>query len=216
MFSFIVCLLIIGAYLLGAFPTSVVMGKALQGIDIREHGSGNAGATNTFRVLGKKAGWTVMAVDVFKGYTATMLPNFIFLTDHSITDNEYMILQLVCGIVAVIGHIFPVYIGFKGGKGVASLLGLAIAFNTPVAFSCVLVFLLVLIASKYVSLGSMLAALSFSVFLWVPQINSYGANPIQLGFGAFVFILVVYTHRQNVKRLLDGNENKTILFGKKE
>lgn len=213
-----IVLIIIGivlSYLLGAFPTSVILGKARMGIDIREHGSGNAGATNTFRVLGKKSGMLVMGVDIFKGYTATMLPYFLFLFDFSINDNQFAVLQLVFGMAAVLGHIFPVYARFKGGKGVASLLGMVIAFNSGVALVCMAIFLIILIATKYVSLGSMLASLAFPILLTMPKINPHDPTAIQIGFGVFIFIMVVYTHRKNVSRLLNGEENKTYLFKKK-
>ena len=206
---------IILSYLIGAFPTSIILGKARKGIDIREYGSGNAGATNTFRVLGKKSGILVMAVDVFKGYTATMLPYFFFLFDFSINDNQFAAMQLIFGLSAVLGHIFPVYARFKGGKGVASLLGMVIAFNSSVALICIGIFLIVLIISKYVSLGSMLASLAFPILLTMPKINPHDPTPLQIGFGIFIFLLVVYTHKKNVKRLLKGEESKSYLFKKK-
>ena len=129
------------AYLIGSFPTAVVMGKIKMGIDIRDYGSGNAGATNTFRVLGTRPGITVMAIDVFKGYTAATLAQYIYNFGFEISDNNYVALQIALGMAAVIGHIFPIYARFKGGKGVASLLGIGLALNLGAALACILVFL---------------------------------------------------------------------------
>lgn len=116
---FIILVFLLGAYLIGAIPTAVWVGKAYYGIDVREHGSGNAGATNTFRVLGKKPGSFVMLVDILKGWTAASLANFLVILE-VISPEKLILFKIIMGVLAVIGHIFPVYVGFKGGKGVAT------------------------------------------------------------------------------------------------
>lgn len=208
-----VVILILGlivAYLVGSIPTAIWLGKARYGIDIREHGSGNAGATNTFRVLGKKAGVIVMAIDILKGFIATSIPYFIVRNFHdkvALTDNETIFALIIFGIAAVIGHIFPIYERFKGGKGVATLLGMALALNTPAALICVGVFLFVLLLSKYVSLASMIASLAFPIMMLAKD----DQNIVMIVFGFVVFALVVFTHKKNIKRILQGEENKSYL-----
>lgn len=204
------------AYLIGSIPTSIWVGKSKFGLDIRDHGSGNAGATNTFRVLGKKAGIFVMTVDVIKGSLATALPIFFYHLVPQLSI-EYLILwKITCGVCAVLGHIFPIYEKFKGGKGVATLLGMVIAVNPAVAGVCVLIFLIVLLISKYVSLGSMIAAFSFPLLLLIPLLNPVGPHPILMTFGILIFLMVVFTHKKNIKRLKNGEENKTFLIKKKD
>lgn len=196
------------AYLLGSIPTAVWVGKAHFGLDIREYGSGNAGATNTFRVLGKKAGSFVMAIDVLKGFAATILPHILFASaDQRIVD-QVVYVQLAYGVIAVTGHIFPIFAGFKGGKGVATLLGMVIAINPVASLGCLTVFLIVFLTSKYVSLGSMLAALAFPILLLLPRINHHNPNIVVIIFGFVMFALVVFTHQKNIIRLMNGEENK--------
>lgn len=207
--SVILLIGLIVAYLIGSIPTAIWLGKARYGIDIREHGSGNAGATNTFRVLGKKAGIVVMAIDILKGFVATSIPYFIVRNFHGkveLTDNETIFALIVFGIAAVLGHIFPIYERFKGGKGVATLLGMALAINTPAALMCVGVFLFVLLLSKYVSLASMIASLAFPILM----IKTH-QSVVLVVFGFVVFALVVFTHKKNIKRILQGEENKSYL-----
>lgn len=197
------------AYALGSIPTAVWVGKAHFGIDIRDYGSGNAGATNTFRVLGKKAGVFVMAIDILKGFAATILPKMLIAEfDIIASSNQLIYLQILFGAAAVVGHIFPLFAGFKGGKGVATLLGMVIAINSVAALGCIAVFLIVFLTSKYVSLGSMLAALSFPILLLLPLVNKHEPNPIMIGFGFVIFALVVFTHKKNIGRLLKGEENR--------
>lgn len=205
------------AYLIGSFPTAVVMGKVKMGIDIRDYGSGNAGATNTFRVLGTRPGITVMAIDVFKGYTAAALAGYIFHFGFQISDNNFVALQIALGMAAVIGHIFPIYARFKGGKGVASLLGIGLALNLGAALACVLVFLIVFIATRYVSLGSMISGLAFPILVSLPLFNQYKKpSEVLIGFGIVVFVLLILTHKKNIKRLLAGEENRIELKKKKQ
>ncbi|RRB03836.1 glycerol-3-phosphate 1-O-acyltransferase PlsY [Larkinella rosea] len=204
------------AYMLGSIPTAVWYGEGFFGLDIRQYGSGNAGATNTFRVLGKRAGTIVMLIDVLKGYTATILSSLLWYFD-VIGTHEILTFKLVFGLVAVIGHVFPVWADFKGGKGVASLLGMVLAIHPEVAAVCIGIFLVVVIASQYVSLGSMMAALAFPVLL---LLRAFGQkeHPLLIVFGVLVFLFVVLTHQKNITRLLNGEENRTrlIKFRKKE
>ncbi|GAB3565142.1 glycerol-3-phosphate 1-O-acyltransferase PlsY [Spirosoma luteolum] len=198
------------AYLLGSIPTAVWYGSGFFGIDIRQHGSGNAGATNTFRVLGKRAGTIVMLVDVLKGYTAAILSSLLWYAD-VITDGEILTFEIVFGIVAVIGHLYPIFANFRGGKGVATLLGMVLAIHPEMALVCIGIFLLVVIASQYVSLGSILAALAFPVLLLL-QIFGQKESPLLIVFGFAMFLMVVYTHQKNIGRLLRGQENRTVLI----
>lgn len=192
------------AYLLGAIPSSIIIGKTFYNKDVREEGSGNAGATNTFRVLGKKAGSIVLFMDITKGALATYC--FIpFGLDFSMNE------QLVLGIIAVIGHILPVFLGFKGGKGVATLLGMMIGIQPLASVICIGIFLILLSISKYVSLSSILSTLAFAILVGFVFKNT--PQSIQI-FGGIVFLLVTFTHRANIGRLMNGNENKTYLFGK--
>ncbi len=197
---------ILVAYFIGSLPTSIWVGKGYFGIDIREHGSGNAGATNTFRVLGKKWGSIVMAVDVLKGFTATMLAYYMFFLG-AISEDSIFTFKLILGIVAVIGHIFPVYERFKGGKGVATLLGLILSLHIQVALLCLGIFLVVFILSKYVSLGSIIAAIAYPLLqVFVPKFKP--DEPWFIVFAVAMCIMVIFTHRKNIKRLLRGEENK--------
>jgi len=202
------------AYLLGSIPTAVWYGEAFFGLDIRNYGSGNAGATNTFRVLGKRAGTVVMLIDVLKGYTATILSSLLWYLD-VIGTHEILTFKLVFGLVAIIGHVFPIFVNFKGGKGVASLLGMILAIHPEVAAVCIGIFLIVLIASHYVSLGSMLAALAFPILLLL-QVFGEKESPLLIVFGFIVFLFVVFTHQKNITRLMRGEENQVRLFKKKD
>jgi glycerol-3-phosphate acyltransferase PlsY len=202
-------LFILLAYLTGAFPSAVWVGKTFYKIDVREFGSGNAGATNTFRVLGKKAGIPVLIMDILKGWLCV---NYIlFLTTIPQTAELVFETQLAFGIAAVIGHLFPVYTGFRGGKGIATLLGILIGLNPVAAFFSILVFVVVFISSKYVSLGSILASISFPILV----IFILGSTNTSLNlFAFFVPILSLITHQKNIERLLRGEETKAT-FGKK-
>ena len=151
---------VIIAYLIGSIPTAVWVGKYFHGIDIREHGSKNAGATNTFRVLGKKSGWFVLMVDILKGVAAATLP-YWFQSQLIGFKDELLIMQLSASFSAVFGHVFPIFAGFRGGKGVATSLGIVIGLNPFAAAICLGVFLIVFLISKYVSLGAITAAFVF-------------------------------------------------------
>ena len=201
------------AYLTGAFPSAVWVGKTFYKKDVREYGSGNAGATNTFRVLGKKAGVPVLIMDVFKGWLAV---NYIFfLSTHSELVEVPALLfetQLAFGIAAVIGHLFPVYTGFRGGKGIATLLGLLIGLSSIAALVSIIVFVIVFIISKYVSLGSVIASIAFPLVVFF-ILNEKDVNSSLEIFSVFVPILTLITHQKNIERLVRGEENK-VKFGK--
>jgi|688.fasta_scaffold38273_2 glycerol-3-phosphate acyltransferase PlsY len=191
------------AYLLGSIPSAVWFGKLFYGIDVREHGSGNAGATNTLRVLGNKPGFIVLSIDLLKGFLAANL--VVFLKDLEPDTNAYLLYQIAFGALAVIGHVFPVFAQFKGGKGIATLLGITIALNGMLALICAALFVVIVYITRYISVGSMLSAIAspFIAFgLYHAEINAL------VYFCAIVALLVVYTHRANIKRLTNGNENK--------
>jgi acyl phosphate:glycerol-3-phosphate acyltransferase len=196
---------VIGAYLIGSIPSAVWYGKVFFGLDVREYGSGNAGATNSFRVLGKKAGVIVMLADVFKGWFAAQA-GIILAYYGYVKADDLILYQSAFGIAAVLGHIFPVYEKFQGGKGIATLLGMVLSIHIEAALVCMLVFLVVLIISKYVSLGSMLAALAFPLVLLMPRF--YPDEPFLIAFGFVIFFVVVITHQKNIIRLINGEENK--------
>ncbi len=208
-----IAVLAIAAYLIGSICSAVWIGKAYYGVDVRQHGSGNSGATNTFRVLGKKPGAVVMLLDIFKGWTATSLAGFLVIFN-AIEAEQLIIFQLIFGAFGVLGHIFPVYERFKGGKGVATLLGMMLAIEPLVALLCIAIFVVVLFTSKYVSLGSIIAALAFPLLLLLPRFHP--ENPILIIFGFLLFAVVVLTHRKNINRLLTGEESKAnITLGRK-
>lgn len=202
------------AYLLGSIPTAVWYGQGFFGVDIRKKGSGNAGATNTFRVLGKRAGSVVLLMDVLKGYTATVLATILEYLN-IMPAEDVLTWKLVFGLVAVIGHLYPVFAEFKGGKGVASLLGMILAIHPEMAIVCIVIFMLVVIASQYVSLGSLLAALAFPVLLLL-QIFGERESPLLIVFGFVIFLIVALTHQKNIGRLWRGQENRTVLFGRRK
>lgn len=205
---------LIAAYLLGSIPTAVWLGQAFYGVDVREYGSGNAGATNTFRVLGKKPGIVVMTIDILKGFTATKLAYLIGL---SVTGPKYSAqfvnYELALGVIAVMGHLFPIFAGFRGGKGVATLFGMVLAVNPWAALLCVSVFITVLLISKYVSLSSICAGFAFplgTVFVFQSSVKA------EVLYSICVCVLILVTHQKNIERLLKGKESKVYLFKKKQ
>ncbi len=196
-------LLIILAYLIGSVPTAIWVSRAFFGIDIREYGSGNSGATNTFRVLGSRWGTLVMSVDIIKGVVATSL--YILVPYYLHDEAERTNFMVGLGLAAVVGHIFPIWAEFRGGKGVATLFGMVLAMQPLVAVCCVGVFLLVLYLTRFISLSSILASVAFAVFILYifdePQ-------TLYRGFAIAVALLVILTHQKNITRLLRGSENK--------
>jgi len=195
------------AYLLGSIPTAVWIGKCIYGLDVREHGSKNAGATNTFRVLGKKPGIIVLLVDILKGVLAVSIPYLFWGQEW---DSEQIVnFQLIAALAAVLGHVFPLFAQFNGGKGVATSLGVIIGIHPLAAGICLIIFLVVFIIFKYVSLGAILAAISFPFLLeFVFQNEFFWLR----GFSILLSAAVVITHHKNIKRLLSGTENKMNLF----
>lgn len=196
-------LLVILAYLIGSIPTSVWISKRFFNVDIRDYGSGNAGATNTFRVLGKKWGTFVMAVDILKGVIATSL--FILIPHYHTNELHRTNFMIGLGLASVIGHVFPVWANFKGGKGVATLFGMALAIQPLAAVLCIAVFLLVLYLTRFVSLSSILAGVAFMVFI----LFIYNAQePLYRIFAIIVASMLVLTHQKNISRILNGTESK--------
>jgi len=185
------------AYLLGSIPTSVWLGKALKGTDLRQHGSGNAGTTNAFRVLGKPIGIIVLIVDMGKGLLAVSLSHL--QSEMANGSESLMILCIGLGVLAVIGHIFPVFAGFKGGKGVATMAGVGLVLHPLVALSAMGVYLLILLISRVSALGSLAAVISYPV--WMIFVFQTDYRSLQI-FSIFVPILVIITHRSNISRLL--------------
>lgn len=196
-------ILIILAYFIGSIPTALLVSKGFFNIDIREYGSGNMGATNTFRVLGPKFGTIVMIGDMLKGILAVSLYNLLpyYLTNELDRTN----LMLGLGLAAVVGHIYPVWADFRGGKGVATLFGMVLAIQPIVALNCVGVFLLVLYLTRYVSLSSILAGFALPIcVLWI-----YNEQEVFYRvFAVAVAALIVLTHQKNISRLLKGNEGR--------
>lgn len=202
---------IVLAYAFGSVPSSVWVGKLFYTIDVREHGSKNAGATNTFRVLGKKAGIPVLIFDVLKGWLSVKLAYLVFING-SPSMETYTNLKLILGFVAVIGHVFPIYVGFRGGKGVATLMGVVLAINPYAALFSALLFLVVWLSTNYISLASMCGAVLYPVTIIVYYKFQY---PSLVWFSIAVALLVLVTHQKNIERLLSGTEGKMRLIKKR-
>tara|TARA_B100000482_G_C12493619_1_gene253703 strand:- start:69 stop:707 length:639 start_codon:yes stop_codon:yes gene_type:complete len=201
-------LLIFIAYLIGSFPSAVFIGKIFYNKDVREYGSGNAGATNTFRVLGFKAGVPVLFLDIFKGWAAVNLMFFIGeLNFNLLFPEKFVEIQIAFGIAAVIGHLFPIYTGFRGGKGIATLLGFLFALNSLAALLCLFGFLICLLITKYVSLSSIVASFIFPIVIYINN-DAISSTKSLLVFSIFVPILALITHQKNIERLFRGEENK--------
>ncbi|MBK6384195.1 MAG: glycerol-3-phosphate 1-O-acyltransferase PlsY [Chitinophagaceae bacterium] len=196
-------LLILLAYLIGSIPTSVWVSQHFFDIDIRDYGSGNAGATNTYRVLGPKWGTVVMVADMLKGVLAVKLA--LLLPEYADSEVNLQNLQTGLGLAAVIGHIFPIWADFRGGKGVATLFGLVLGISPFTAMGCVGIFILVLYLTRFVSLSSILASIAFPIFILV-IFNV--ENPAYRVFAIAVAMMVLLTHQKNIGRLLNGNESK--------
>lgn len=196
-------LLILIAYLIGSTPTALIISKHFFDIDIREYGSGNMGATNTFRVLGAKYGTIVMITDMVKGMCAVALYNFLPHYIHNELDRTNLMIGL--GLAAVLGHIYPIWAQFRGGKGVATLFGMILAIQPNVAINCVAVFILVLYLTRYVALSSIIAAIALPIcVLWI-----YNEKEVFYRvFAVAVAGLIVLTHQKNISRILKGNETR--------
>lgn len=216
MISFINIVALLIAYLLGSVASAVWIGQIFYSTDIREYGSGNSGATNAFRVLGKKAGSAVMFFDILKGWLAVnigWLFQLIGISHYLPGSVQFVDLQLVLGVAALLGHIFPVYVGFRGGKGVATLLGIILAVHPYAALISLVVFILVLLTTRYVSLSSIIAALAFPVVIILIYETT---TPSLIIFSLLIAILVLITHQKNIERLISKEEGKANLFGGKK
>ena len=206
----VIAILIVAAYLLGSIPSAVWIGKAFYGVDVREHGSGNAGATNTFRTLGSKAGSAVMFMDLIKGFAAVKLSLLSAFPWHSV---EIVNLQVALGLAAVVGHIFPIFAEFRGGKGIATLLGMITGIQPLVAICLIFVFIGMLYLTQYVSLSSITASVAFPLlilFIFKEPEKSYRV------FAIATAVLVILTHYKNIDRLLSGSESKAPFLKRKK
>lgn len=202
-----ISILIVAGYLLGSIPSAVWIGKWFYGTDVREHGSHNAGATNTLRVLGRRAALPVFIIDAAKGYAAVMLSHF---TD--LEGDAFFFLKIGLTAAAILGHIFPVFASFKGGKGVATLAGCMLAITPIPMVMGLATFVIVLAATHYVSLGSITGGVLFPVYIIIA--NGFH-SPYKIAFGVLVAVVLLITHRKNIKRLREGTESKTYLFLKR-
>ncbi|PIW69817.1 MAG: acyl-phosphate glycerol 3-phosphate acyltransferase [Ignavibacteriales bacterium CG12_big_fil_rev_8_21_14_0_65_30_8] len=215
--------LIIISYLLGSIPNSIIISKMAKGIDIREHGSGNAGGTNVIRVLGFKLGLTVIFLDALKGALAVVVVARLFVGtmpfNNATPFDDLTVIQIIAGGAAVIGHIWTIFAGFKGGKGIATAMGMLLFLITIDMLIAVGVFVLVVSISRYVSLGSIFAAISVPLVLVIRenifQVNIPGYHTL-IFFIVPLSALVIFTHRKNIARLLSGNENKFSFSRKKK
>jgi len=206
---------VIASYLIGSIPSSIIVSKLVRGIDIREHGSGNAGGSNVFRVLGWKYGLLVILLDALKGAVAVIVIARMYLDRipfNNITPfDDFTLVQIICGISAVIGHIWTVFAGFRGGKGIATGLGVLIIIITVDMTLALGVFFIVVFISRYISLGSLAAAVSVPLILVIREnifgVNIPGYNTV-LPFCIAIALLVIYTHRKNIDRLIKGSESK--------
>jgi glycerol-3-phosphate acyltransferase PlsY len=213
---------VILSYLAGSIPNSIIVSKLVKGIDIREHGSGNAGGTNVFRVLGWKWGVSVILLDALKGALAVIVIARLYLDNFPFTNatpfDDFTLVQIICGAAAVIGHIWTVFAGFRGGKGIATALGFLITIITIDMLLALVVFTLTVTISRYISLGSIFAAISIPLILIVREnifnVDIPGYHTL-LPFITALVLLVIFTHRKNIARLIDGSENK-ISFVKKK
>lgn len=213
---------VILAYLAGSIPTSIILSKLVKGIDIRNFGSGNAGGSNVFRVLGWKWGILTILFDALKGAVAVIVVARLYLDNfpfNNITPfDDFTLVQIICGVSAVLGHVWTVFAGFRGGKGIATGLGVLITITTLDMVVALGIFVLVVTLSRYISLASLIAAVSVPLILIVRE-NIFGVN-IQgyhtiLPFSILLALLVIFTHRANINRLLKGSERK-ISFVKKK
>ncbi len=215
--TFELILLLFASYLTGSFPSSIIVGKLVKGIDIREHGSGNAGGTNVFRVLGWKYAFIVVIFDIFKGWLPAAVYATTLFQGQPIQDMG--VVQILCGFAAVLGHIYTIFAGFKGGKGVGTVGGMLIALFPITVPLCLIVFIVALIFTGYVSVGSILASISLPLFLFIlPPLGITDPAPLSLlVFSLLIPWFIIFTHRSNISRLREGSENrfeKAMIFRK--
>jgi len=199
-------IIILISYILGSIPTSIIVSKLWKGIDIRNYGSGNAGFTNVVRVLGWKPGIIVGIIDLGKGFTATIF--FSKIGAESITL-DHTLAQIIAGFSAVVGHVWTIFAGFKGGKGVLTALGMVIGLVPVAAIACLIIWGIVVYISRYVSLGSITSAVLLPIVVLIEkQLFNKTLSNYLLIFSFFICILIIYTHRTNIQRLLSGTESK--------
>ncbi len=190
------------AYLIGSISFAIIFGKKFGGFDVRDKGSKNAGTTNVLRTVGKKAAALTLICDILKGVVAVFIA---MLAAKIWEDSDAEILKYLAGLMAIIGHTFPVYYGFKGGKGVATSLGVLLVVNPQVGIICLVFALIIIIATRWVSLGSILAAILFPILtFFMGDVDSFYAKVISILIG----LLVIFNHRSNLQRLKNGTENK--------
>jgi len=214
----LLAIIVILSYLIGSVPNSIIISKLVRGIDIREHGSGNAGGTNVMRVLGWKYGLLVIFLDALKGAIAVVIISRLFygpLPFENISPfDDFTLVQIIAGMSAVIGHIWTVFASFKGGKGIATALGMLLTLITIDMLIAVGIFALVVLISRYVSLASIIAAISVPSTLFIREnlfhVDIPGYSTL-LPFIIGVSVLVIFTHRKNLARLINGSENKISL-----
>lgn len=210
-----IAIIAILSYLVGSIPTSIIVAKARRGIDIRQHGSGNAGGTNVIRVLGWKTGVMVIALDMAKGLIATMFIARLMYGpipfENKTPFDDFTVVQIIAGCAAILGHVWTLFAGFKGGKGMATAGGMLIGVapvEVAVSFG---VFAIVFLISHYVSLGSLSAAVAFPLTMFFREniflVDIEGYNTL-IFFSIGISLLIIYTHRANIKRLLRGTENR--------
>ncbi len=211
-----IILILFLSYLVGAIPTAIIVSKLAAGIDIRNYGSGNAGGTNVFRVLGWKYGILVLLLDAFKGVIAVVFIARLFFFTQMPFDNptpfdDFTFVQLLAGIFAVLGHVFTVFAGFRGGKGMATAVGMAASLMTIDVLIAAGIFILMLIKFRYVSLGSISAAVALPIILFIREnlfhVHIQGYTTL-ISFSIFIAIFIIYTHRSNIKRLIEGTESR--------
>jgi len=206
MLSYLALILaVISAYIIGSFPTSFILAKVIKGVDIREVGSGNAGATNVVRTVGKIPGLLTLIIDILKGVLAvTVVANFFYSFD---IDLDYNFYQGLMALIVVCGHIWSVFLKFKGGKGVATTLGVGAAIGFPVLLPVIIVWVIIFAITNYVSLASILALMSFPLFAII-----FGYSFYTVLFSAMICLISIYKHKENISRLLKGRESKIKLF----
>lgn len=217
MFSVLTVLLLLLPYLIGSIATAVWVSKGLYQVDIRTLGSFNAGSTNMFRELGFKAGVITQVVDILKGSLAASLPwilHWIFPdTPHLLSDWTMEMQSITCGMLSVIGHIYPVFAGFRGGKGINTLLGMMLVTNPVASLICLASWLLILYITRYVAIASMLGVGTYPLYLLIRGLLSEAPlNWTLLLLGTGMFLLVVFTHRSNIRNLRNGTEGKNPWF----
>lgn len=198
------------AYLLGSIPSAVWISRKYYGIDIREYGSKNAGATNMLRVLGKRAALPVFVIDMAKGFVAVQLAHF---SGYMQGSEAMFTMKIVLVGAAVLGHIFPIFAKFKGGKGVATLAGAVLGVYPPAVLLCLATFFIILLVTHYVSVSSMTAGIMFPIYTYFV----FGEHSrVLLWFGIAVALLLIFTHRKNIKRLFKGTESKIYIYRKRQ